>query len=212
MGVQDLDILEAVLRLILRQVQRISTHRSLQKNINSSTRRTMGFISAWGTKDSGFRITEFLHRDFSSLSTLNYQFYRASRSTNENLATSTTLEPQKLTNEPPQTPQKQLGMNSQFAGDHVTNDDQEKAGLVVINVMNTLPAIQDDFDTFKRLVDEYKVPEEHFVSIYHLLRTATHLKSAEKCQQLLFVRLLTIAIYGKILLFYQRMFIVYLFF
>lgn len=92
---------------------------------------------------------------------------------------------------------KMLTLNLQFYRTSDNNNTEE--GLETINYVFTDQDFEkDDIDLFIQFVNEYNIPKENHFDLANRIRIIKHVKNFEERQTLLAIRILSIAIMGKI--------------
>ncbi|CAG8441327.1 3125_t:CDS:10 [Ambispora gerdemannii] len=89
----DIDVLETVLRLVLRPAQRLSNQRALRTNFSISHDRILTLAHTWGTKEYDLGMKDLAYDNVTipeELKTLTYQFYRHLTPTEAATGTSST--------------------------------------------------------------------------------------------------------------------------
>lgn len=166
----DLDVLEAVLRLILRPAQRMSSQRNIRSGFSLSHdkitelargwhfSKSLGSIDLLSLCDDNLQVTE-------EMATVRLQFFRTADSK--------------------QTDTKPL---------ETTEEQSNEEGVIVITAQMSKDSTTSETEEFKHLVQQYSIPEEYHFELAHRIRIAKHLYQPALRKRLVAIRLLSIAI------------------
>nr|CAG8455076.1 13988_t:CDS:10 [Entrophospora candida] len=177
----DLEVLEVLLRLILRPAQRLSNQRALRTNFNISQDRILTLAHSWGTKEYDIEMVHLASDDViipNELTTLNYQFYRH------------------LT--PSENKRKDTATSTSSGGSNSTSKTtSEGVTLICVNDIHQYPGT--DMDILNSLVQEYDIPEEFHYALLNRIRIVTSITSKESRRRFLIIRILAIAIMAHVI-------------
>jgi len=201
MNTSDLDILEAVLRLMIRPAHRFGGSRNTHRPFSVNMEHLLAFSHTFGTNDKGYNYAEMLSDEWApgpEMQGFNFQFYREAISTPNKSHRShlpyTTPAKRAAPVVPSPTPGKKLKTRDPKTP---TKPPRELAeGRVVIRSLNMIPG-QSPFSATMALIDEYKPPQKIFLRLYHAVRSEAYLSD-----KTLRIKLLKIKIYACTLLAY----------
>jgi len=188
----DLDVLESLLRLVLRPAQRLSNQRALRTSFTISQDRILSLTHSWGTKEYDLDLKDLTYDNIAipeELTTLTYQFYRHLTPTE---AAGTAVDKKHDTAIPSPVKQKRKDSASSGGATKVS----EGVTLITINNLNELGAT--DIDILEHVIEEHSVPEEFHYDLLNRIRIATKITDAEKRRQMLTIRILAIAVMGML--------------
>ncbi|CAG8444226.1 3604_t:CDS:10 [Ambispora leptoticha] len=202
----DLDVLETVLRLVLRPAQRLSNQRALRTNFSISQDRILTLAHAWGTKEYDLGMKDLAYDNVTipeELKILTYQFYR--HLTPTEAATGTSSDTKKI-DTATATAASTTATTTSISNNTSTSSPKHKRkestggeGITVISVSNAHELGESDIDILKNVVEEYEVPEEFHFALLNRIRIATKINNSEKRKQLLIIRILAIAIMAHVI-------------
>ncbi|KAI9145613.1 hypothetical protein BKA69DRAFT_1111416 [Paraphysoderma sedebokerense] len=203
---RNMDIVEQVLRLLLRPAQRLNAQKSIRSNFNISTEKLIALAQGFGTKQTSLSMLDLISENFEipeELIALNYNFYRTSKPT-----TSGEAKEEKTT---PKTPASQIQNSSSNLSE----------GLVHIQLPpETFKNLQSEDQLLRDLVLEYNIPypvestklpestsnasstataaaqgQNYVFSLAHKIRVSYNLiRGLNKRRQLLTIRILALCI------------------
>ncbi|CAG8786506.1 25958_t:CDS:2, partial [Racocetra persica] len=188
----DLDVLEVLLRLILRPAQRLSNQRALRTNFTISPERILTLAHCWGTKEYDLEMENLASDDVTipeELTTLNYQFYRHLTPSE---AAETTVDKKSDTTTPTQSQKSQRKDSASSSGGTKAGE-----GVTLISVNNVRQLGDTDMNILNHVVQEYNIPEEFHFALLNRIRIVTNISSTEARRRLLIIRLLAVAIMGS---------------
>ncbi|KAJ2962784.1 hypothetical protein NQZ79_g2089 [Umbelopsis isabellina] len=167
----DLDVLEAVLRLILRPAQRMSSQRNIRSGFSLSHdkitelargwhfSKSLGNIELLTLCDDNMEVTQ-------DMATIRLQFFR-------------TVDMSRQHPKPLET---------------INEEQSNDEGVIVITAEMSKDSPTTEIEEFQNLVKEYSIPEEYHFELAHRIRVAKHLYQPELRKRMLAIRLLSIAI------------------
>lgn len=170
----DLDVLEAVLRLILRPAQRMSSQRNIRSGFSLSHdkitelargwhfSKSLGNIDLLTLCDDNMEVTQ-------DMATIRLQFFR-------------TVDMSRQHPKPLET---------------INEEQSNDEGVIVITAEMSKDSPTTEIEEFQNLVKEYSIPEEYHFELAHRIRVAKHLYQPELRKRMLAIRLLSIAIMCK---------------
>ncbi|KAG9291851.1 hypothetical protein G9A89_012136 [Geosiphon pyriformis] len=196
LNTSDLDLLETLLRLILRPAQRLSNQRAMRTNFSISHDRILTLGHSWGTKDYDLEMKDLAYDNViipEELKSLTYQFYRhltpaeaagtaGDKKADSSIAASSTPTP------------KQKTKDSSNSNTVAKNGE----GITIISANNIHELGTSVIDILKNVVEEYDVPEEFHFALLNRIRIVMGISSKEKRRQLLIIRILAIAIMAHV--------------
>jgi E3 ubiquitin-protein ligase HUWE1 len=162
--------LEAVLRLILRPAQRMSSQRNIRSGFSLSHdkitelargwhfSKPLGSIDLLSLCDDDLQVTE-------EMATVRLQFFR-------------TADSKQKDTKPLET----------------TEEQSNEEGVIVITAQMSKDSTTSETEEFERLVQQHTIPEEYHFELAHRIRIAKHLYQPDLRKRLLAIRLLSIAI------------------
>lgn len=173
----DLDVLEAVLRLILRPAQRMSSQRNIRSGFSLSHDKITELARGWHfSKPLGnLDLLSLCDDDLQvtpEMATVRLQFFR-------------TADAKQKDNKP---------LESTVSN---TDETSNEEGVIVITAQMSKDSTTSETDEFKRLVEEHAIPAEYHFELAHRIRIAKRLYQPELRKRLLAIRLLSIAIMCK---------------
>ncbi|CAG8500448.1 3553_t:CDS:10 [Paraglomus brasilianum] len=192
LNTMDLDVLESLLRLVLRPAQRLSNQRALRTSFTISQDRILSLTHSWGTKEYDLDLKDLTYDNIAipeELTTLTYQFYRHLTPTE---AAGTAVDKKHDTAIPSPVKQKRKDSASSGGATKVS----EGVTLITINNLNELGAT--DIDILEHVIEEHSVPEEFHYDLLNRIRIATKITDAEKRRQMLTIRILAIAVMAHV--------------
>jgi len=203
LNTNDVEILEATLRLILRPAQRMSNQRSPRTNFNISQERILDLVHGWGTREYGIEFVQLSRDDLTvpeELANLNFQFYRTLKPSEK----ITAVAPESSTSEdvsPTTTNVKGKGPAVALPTSGAASSSQAKVseGLIQITVPNIEQLGKSDNEIWAELTQQYQVPEEFHYSLYHRIRVALAISNTTMRRKLLVIRILALAIMGHVI-------------
>ncbi|RUO95432.1 hypothetical protein BC936DRAFT_144031, partial [Jimgerdemannia flammicorona] len=185
---------------MLRPAQRMSSQRTLRTNFNISHDRITDLAHGWGTKEHGLDFLSLSATDVEiseDLTTVNFQFYRALKSTEVSVQTDappqTVTPAQKSKASTAQTTPSASTTNLVSGGTPKINE-----GLTIITVPNVQHMGKSDRDIMTELVEQHQVPEEFHFALLTRIRIATGITNAPSRRTLLVIRILAIAIMAHV--------------
>jgi E3 ubiquitin-protein ligase HUWE1 len=173
----DLDVLEAVLRLILRPAQRMSSQRNIRSGFSLSHDKITELARGWHfSKPLGnLDLLSLCDDDLQvtpDMATVRLQFFRTAdtKKKDSKLLESTTSN---------------------------TEEQSNEEGVIVITAQMSKDSTTSETDEFIRLVEEHAIPPEYHFELAHRIRITKRLYQPDLRKRLLAIRLLSIAIMCK---------------
>ncbi|KAG0215073.1 hypothetical protein BGX33_001508 [Mortierella sp. NVP41] len=229
LNTRDLDILESCLRLLLRPAQRHSAQRSARSIFAVSQDRLLALAHSWGSKEYGLDLQQLADDKAEipdRLQTVSFQFYRtvtptktaatdlsttpstapsgSTTAVHSAAASSNTTAPPTSTTGKPRRHSSSGASSSHIpavaiSGAATAALSSASEGLVVIQVPDPQQLGATDYEILNRLIQDYKVPEEHHFQLLSRIRIATAIRDPKRRQQLLLIRILAIAVMSHVL-------------
>ncbi|KAH8549675.1 hypothetical protein BGW37DRAFT_459292 [Umbelopsis sp. PMI_123] len=170
----DLDVLEAVLRLILRPAQRMSSQRNIRSGFSLSHDKITELARGWHfSKPLGnLDLLSLCDDDLQvtpDMATVRLQFFRTA---------DTKKKDSKLLESPTSN----------------TEEQSNEEGVIVITAQMSKDSTTSETDEFIRLVEEHAIPPEYHFELAHRIRITKRLYQPDLRKRLLAIRLLSIAI------------------
>ncbi|KAF0392672.1 E3 ubiquitin-protein ligase HUWE1 [Gigaspora margarita] len=190
----DLDVLEVLLRLILRPAQRLSNQRALRTNFTISPERILTLAHSWGTKEYDLEMEHLASDDVNipeELTTLNYQFYRHLTPSE---AAETTVDKKSDATTPTQSQKSQRKDSASSSSGTKTGE-----GVTLISVNNVRQLGETDMNILNTVVQDYNVPEEFHFALLNRIRIVTSISTTDSRRRLLITRLLAVAIMAHVI-------------
>jgi E3 ubiquitin-protein ligase HUWE1 len=184
---KDLEVLEVLLRFLLRPAQRMSSQRSLRANYTISQEKMLTLAQNWGFKQVEADWTKLSDATFNTpdeASTLSFQFYRPTSISKQDVEASNSCSKTAAV-ETPITPTKKT--------QHKSSVD----GCTLINFPKIHQSFPNPTEAYVILCSQYSVPGDQRFSFFHRIRVADGLMDFEKRQRLLKIRVLAISILGN---------------
>lgn len=172
----DLEVLEAVLSLLLKPAQRISSQRSLRSGLQASHELIEVLSSPWGLRDNGPLTADSVPHS----NILTYQFYKAASGKPTDDHTIDT---------PMQTPSK--------GSKNAKPAPVEREGLVTLSIVDPLRSGKSIEAVLAGLMDEHSVPKSHQFALFHKLRVMQSFGNKDIRQMLMVINILALSVYGK---------------
>ncbi|CAG8511149.1 8932_t:CDS:10, partial [Scutellospora calospora] len=190
----DLDVLEVLLRLILRPAQRLSNQRALRTNFTISPERILTLAHSWGTKEYDLEMEQLASDDVTipeELTTLNYQFYRHLTPSE---AAETTVDKKSDVIPSTQSQKNQRKDSASSSGGTKTGE-----GVTLISINNVRQLGETDMNILNNVVQDYNIPEEFHFALLNRIRIVTSIPLTEARRRLLIIRLLAVAIMAHVI-------------
>lgn len=204
MYTDDLEVLESILRLLIRPAQRLGSARSSKSEWSINFEHLISFARPFGTKEQGYPYKAMMQPSWtppSSAKALHFQFYRTTTATKKlaQMATPDATSP----SSPTVVPNEDVVME----GDRTPGPTSKKRrsfseGLVTVDVPDLSILKKKDAQIAQDLITEYAIPAEHHLPLFHAIRSHRHLNDVHWRRQLINCKVYAVAILGMPLLFF----------
>lgn len=218
---QDLDILEAALRLVFRRAQQIAANGPVASGdtFNLTPRRVLDLTFGWKpVRQAGLSMLDLVKEDvepsaIKSIQEVSFQFYRKASA---QVATTSQKESEAAGDAIAMTPVATPGPKSAIkssksilpgpsapstsnaaAGSKTQSHDFDQEGMTTINLGNVAQSGKSATDLLIDAMELYRVPQEGKLRLLERIRVAMAMGNVKDRRQMLRIRLLAIGVLSK---------------